>query len=451
MLVNLLALTLTLAPSLVSAALFPPDSLVKKLEAKDFKKVMKENSTSVVAFVAPWCGHCQRMVPELSKAALGLYPLIPTYAVDCDDAKNRPLCAEQGVQGFPTVKLFPRGKDMKPVLFDGPQRTASAFYYWAIRRIPHKNKKLYHVEDVEPWVNAVRLGNPEKHRVLLLSKSKGVPLLWQVLANKYRDQLTFANHRDRKGKSSVKLGYEAGTKKESKVLVYPAGSTKPVLFQGILKYDSLSKFFDSVLDGTADLTVLNEAAKEEEYELSPEEEEIERQQEAQRLALAHGGFTEMIDFEEAVKQYGTDFHDSHGYGGMMGDMPKKKDKAGAKEGTEEKKAKKEEDPIHRILKVQKEKAEKKAKEQGQMPATGDGAQVVMEAQTDVDAPHQATATAKTTESKPTPTIEVVEEAAEEEGNDAEEDVAAEELVSEPLEATKEDPVIPKSGHVADEL
>lgn len=45
------------------------------------------------------------MAPELSKAALGLHPLIPTYAVDCDAQKNKALCAEQGVQGFPTVKV----------------------------------------------------------------------------------------------------------------------------------------------------------------------------------------------------------------------------------------------------------------------------------------------------------------------------------------------------------
>lgn len=40
---HLLALTLALAPALVSAAIFPPDSLVKMLDAKGFKKVMKEN------------------------------------------------------------------------------------------------------------------------------------------------------------------------------------------------------------------------------------------------------------------------------------------------------------------------------------------------------------------------------------------------------------------------
>lgn len=35
------------------------------------------------------------MAPEYSKAALGLYPLVPAYAVDCDAAKNKQLCAEQ--------------------------------------------------------------------------------------------------------------------------------------------------------------------------------------------------------------------------------------------------------------------------------------------------------------------------------------------------------------------
>ena len=56
--------------------------------------------------------------------------------------------------------------------------------------------------------------------------------MWKVLANKYRDDFAFANHRDRKGKSSEALGYDAGTHKESKILVYPAGLAKPLLFEG---------------------------------------------------------------------------------------------------------------------------------------------------------------------------------------------------------------------------
>lgn len=64
--------------------------------------------------------------------------------------------------------------------------------------------------------------------------------MWKVLANKYRDDLAFANHYDPKGESSEALGYDAGTQKESKILVYPAGSTKPFLYEGTCSPSSSS-------------------------------------------------------------------------------------------------------------------------------------------------------------------------------------------------------------------
>jgi len=371
---QIFALSLALAPAVVSGALFPKESLVKMLEAKDFKKVMKENQTSVVAFVAPWCGHCQRMVPEYSKAALGLYPLVPTYAVDCDKQSNKKLCGEQGVQGFPTVKLFPRGGRSKPLLFEGPERTGSAFYYWAIRNIPHGVKKIYRIEDIPDWIAA----NTNKPRALLLNQGKHIPLLWQTLGNKYKEHFKFAVHRDRRGRSSLKMGLEKGDKGSSKVLLYPAGSTDFVRYEGIQKFDSLSKFFDSVIDGTADLRTVIEEAKKEEFVPDETELEIERKQEAQRMALAHGGFSEMIDFEEAIKQgHGADFHGTHGYPGMMGEVPKKHG--------EEAKEERVEDPIHKILKAQREAAEKSANAP-KMAKTGDGEQIVLKAPTDTAQP-----------------------------------------------------------------
>ncbi|PPQ65248.1 hypothetical protein CVT24_011403 [Panaeolus cyanescens] len=313
-------------PSLVSAALFKKDGMVKMLDNKTFKKAIKGNDTALVAFVAPWCGHCQRMVPEYEKAALGLYPLIPTYAVNCHAEKNKRLCADQGVQGFPTVKLFPRGDKLPPMVYQEGERTASGFFYFATRRVPKHVDKFSYFDDIPGWIRK----NKNKHRALLLTKEKRMPLLWSVLGNRFHGtDLVLASHRDKKGKSSVKMGLEAGGKKEPKVLIYPAGSDEPVRYQGLHKYDSLVKFFDSILDGTADLTTINEQAKQEEFVQDEKEAEIERQQEAQRIALLHGGFTDMIDFEKALKEgAGADFHDSHGYGGMMGGIPehlKKKD------------------------------------------------------------------------------------------------------------------------------
>jgi protein disulfide-isomerase A6 len=305
--------------------------------------------------------YCKKMVPEYSKAALGLHPLIPLYAVDCDE--NRSLCAEQGVKGFPTVKLFPRGKEQASILFEHSDRTASAFFYFATRRVPHKNKKLYSVEEIEPWVN----NKIDQTRVLLLSKAKDIPLMWKVLANKYRDDFTFANHRDRKGKSSEALGYDAGTQKESKILVYPAGSANPLLFEGVLKYNSISDFFNSILDGTAKLTAQTSRVPEDSHKPTPEEKEIERKQEAQRLALLHGGFSDIIDFEKAMKEHGTDFHEAHGHTARSRDTTEDGQMGDSDTGTYER-----EDPIHRAIRIQLEK-EREAKDAhvGSLRKTGE--------------------------------------------------------------------------------
>jgi protein disulfide-isomerase A6 len=328
-----IALCLALASSLASAAIFPKDTTVKMLDPKGFRKAMKANETSMVAFVAPWCGHCQRMAPEYSKAALGLYPLIPTYAVDCDADANKRLCAEQGVQGFPTVKLFPRGQHVPPMTYDSGERTASAFFYWASRRVPNHIKKFKSVDEVPAWVEET--AKKPVPRALLLTKEKKTPLLWTVLGNNFAGEIELAVLRDRKGKASVAMGYDANLESKSNILIYPVGSTKAARYEGITKLDSLSKFFKSVIDGTADLKVIIEEAAAEEFVADETELEIQRKQEAQRMALAHGGFAEFIDFEDALKKgNGADYHATHGYPGMMGDVPKKKVAEEAEAGNE---------------------------------------------------------------------------------------------------------------------
>ncbi|KAF9454413.1 thioredoxin-like protein [Macrolepiota fuliginosa MF-IS2] len=238
---------LALTPSLALAAIFPPNSNVKMLNPKSFKKALKANQTSMIAFVAPWCGHCQRMAPEYAKAADKLHPLIPTYAIDCDDDKNKPLCAEQQVQGFPTVKLFPRGNKVAPMTYDSGDRTASALFNWASRRVPNHVTKLSKINEIQSWSEKTQ----DKTTLLLLTKEKKVPLLWKVLANRYSGKLELAAHRDEDGEATKALGFD----EKVKVLVYPSGSSTPVKYEGTTKLEPLTKFFDSILDGTVDFKI----------------------------------------------------------------------------------------------------------------------------------------------------------------------------------------------------
>lgn len=65
-----------------------------------------------------------------------------------------------------------------------------------------------------------------------MTKEKKVPLLWKVLANKYYGKLGLAAHRDEDGQTVKDLGFDDSTK----VLIYPAGDSKPVKYDGMVAY-----------------------------------------------------------------------------------------------------------------------------------------------------------------------------------------------------------------------
>lgn len=62
-------------------------------------------------------GHCKSLAPHYEKAAKNLKGIAKVAAVDCDEEKNKAFCGSQGVQGFPTLKIFkPSSKKGKPIV-----------------------------------------------------------------------------------------------------------------------------------------------------------------------------------------------------------------------------------------------------------------------------------------------------------------------------------------------
>lgn len=154
-----------------------------------------------------------------------------------------------------------------------------------------------------------------------------------------------------------------------------------IALPGVLKYNSISDFFDSVLDGTANLTASNSKVSEESHKQTPEEEEIERKQEAQRLALLHGGFSNIIDFEEAIKNHGSDFHGADGYTTRPSDTLKNSQTGDSDtEGADT--YGREENPIHRAIRIQLEKErEAKNRLKDSIPEMVDTDQIILELRT----------------------------------------------------------------------
>lgn len=96
---------------------------VVDLTASNFDKlVVQGDEVWVVEFYAPWCGHCQQLVPEYSKLASGAKGVFKVGAVNADEHKS--LAGQYGIKGFPTIKVFGANK-RSPVDYNG-QRNAQA-------------------------------------------------------------------------------------------------------------------------------------------------------------------------------------------------------------------------------------------------------------------------------------------------------------------------------------
>nr|CAD7200587.1 unnamed protein product [Timema douglasi] len=84
---------------------------VVHLNDDSFDKVIGEGNPVLVMFYAPWCGHCKKMKPAYSEAALKLHKdKSPSYLAAVDSTVNPRMTERYKIQAFPTLKLFNKGK-----------------------------------------------------------------------------------------------------------------------------------------------------------------------------------------------------------------------------------------------------------------------------------------------------------------------------------------------------
>lgn len=85
-------------------------SNVVSVNSASFDRIVMDPKKNVlVKFFAPWCGHCQHLAPiyqAVSKVFVSEDVVIAE--VDCDD--NSDLCRRYNVEGYPTLKWFPKAE-----------------------------------------------------------------------------------------------------------------------------------------------------------------------------------------------------------------------------------------------------------------------------------------------------------------------------------------------------
>lgn len=82
------------------------------------------NQGTLALFHADWCGYCKRLMPEFSRFESSYNG--PANIQKINEASNKQMCQQHGIQGFPTIRYYPNGmSDINNYKdYEGP-RTAS--------------------------------------------------------------------------------------------------------------------------------------------------------------------------------------------------------------------------------------------------------------------------------------------------------------------------------------
>lgn len=191
----------------------PEDSAVIKLTSETFEDFIKEHPLVLAEFYAPWCGHCKHLAPEYVKAADELEDKdIPLAQIDCTE--NQQLCQEQGIPGYPSLKVFRNGNSKPAGEYQGPREAKAIVNYMLKQSEP----AVRVIEDEKEFKKLV-VKNLDNVLVVDGNVPKFNETFYQI-ADNLRDDYSFIQHGS-----------------DGKLRVYLPKETEPIVYDGD-KYDA---------------------------------------------------------------------------------------------------------------------------------------------------------------------------------------------------------------------
>ncbi|PLB50493.1 protein disulfide isomerase [Aspergillus steynii IBT 23096] len=196
---------------------------VKSLTQDTFNDFIKEHDLVLAEFFAPWCGHCKALAPKYEEAASQLKDKnIPLVKIDCTEEEE--LCRDQGVEGYPTLKIF-RGVDSsKP--YQGARQTESLVSYMIKQSLPAVSSvNEENLEDTKTMDKIVVIG-------YFSSDDQAANDAFNALAEAQRDNYLFAATDD------AAIAKAEGVEQPSLVL-YKDFDEKKAIYTGEIEQDAV--------------------------------------------------------------------------------------------------------------------------------------------------------------------------------------------------------------------
>lgn len=122
------------------------DENVYVLTDDNFDDFINTHDHVLVKFFAPWCGHCKKLAPEYSKAAVTLEKE-NLYLAQVDATVQKKLASKFEIKGYPTIKLFSSGSQIEY----NAGRTEKEIIAWMRKKTGPATVELKTEEDINKF------------------------------------------------------------------------------------------------------------------------------------------------------------------------------------------------------------------------------------------------------------------------------------------------------------